>query len=1158
MIQQTAPIVATAILYSLCAGAICYALLRAVLAAGKGRLPVIMYHLCNIMLLIPLIVFVQPLSTIGNVPFTAPIIPAGPATIDNTYITAPYTPGTANVTASPGASFSLSGLWIEINTTIATYSHIIMALYIAGLLLFSFRLLIQYVQSRRMRTTGTQHPDATWLRLLNSTKKKLGIEETIDLAFTTRNIAPCIIGHAKAMILIPVSLANNLTTEQAEAVLLHELAHYKQYDYYINLLTQCINCILFFNPFTWLITKQANNYRELACDATAAGNGRNIELAEALAIIARIQVQENSLSLSLQKKGTLLKRVQVLLNIQPERSSNNRILPFAIITLITATALLLGGNTKIFSTERDTLKERLHAISKQMYEEGNYRYIFVDAVADSLVQLPFRGDLVYFGKTSLMIQTNNNYKAMTNTQQKQYCEKLQSYLVKMGEEPDHIAFSALGNTGTVTLENILSSSSDFRTIEKQDMYEAGITTRAWKKIFSEMYDDGLVKSAENKFRMEYDKEGILINGEKLQGQQDNKYRRMFKEILGLNLEGDNVSGSMRMGDLEKYLVNNETGFTNETWNEKGRKLYAIDKQIRAEMHKDGLLDTNYKSIIVYRPDFIAINNCILAPALVSKYDKMFAERGKLLHANDGYTAIITDKGEIIFPDKKTLKGKAMLLPANAQQKGILDNAHEKYVAEELNANMPVEDGKKERFIFREMHKDGLLDTNYKMLIVYTPAEIWVNNLLLAGAMERKYTGLFKNLDRDLLVHDNYTIAISEHEKRPYPAYEKLHGRQYLLKPDAKKKAEMNKWQESHDENMKRHDEAMAQHDKAMLVHDREMEKHDREIEKLDREMEKHDREMAKHDKEMEKLDKEMEQYDREIEKHNKALKEHEKAQKEHKKNRELSDKLIGALTADKLIRDDLYYLLEYRTDGLYINARKLEGKLAAKYDKLLDELGYKKGTGMIQERIPDGVAIPDWKHGNSSFHLSVHGNNLPAIAEKMFTEGNPNFILAHALHDGLLGERQNYSISYDHGKIRWQGKALKEPYASKYTRLMNEFFKAHGKMDTYNMRGEGVTIKNLNTPSSHIRQQRLVASYKHNKADYNEYIYRVLGMLAKDGLVDTTKHHSLKYNARGIFVNGNKLEKAIAARYEPILQKGYGRKPSGLLSDDGLSYTNTP
>lgn len=1080
MIQQTAPIVATAILNSMCAGAICYVLLRALLVAGKGRWPVIMYHLCNIMLLIPLVVFVQPLSTIGNVPFAAPIIPAGPTTIKNTYITAPYTPGTAEVTALPGASFSLSGIWAEINTIIASYSNVIMVLYIAGLLLFSVRLLLQYLQSRRMKTEAIQHPDAAWLRLLNSTKKKLGVEEHIDLAFTTRKIAPCIIGHARAMILIPVSIANNLTTEQAEAILLHELAHYKQYDYYINLFTQCINCILFFNPFTWLITKQANNYRELACDATATGNGRNIELAEALAIIARIQVQENSLSLSLQKKGTLLKRVQVLLNIQPERSSNNRILPFALVTLITATALMLAGNTKLFSTERDSLKDQLRAISKQMYEEGNYRYIFVDAVADSLIQLPFKGDLVYFGNQSLIMQTNNNYKAMTKKQQQQYCGKLQSYLVKMGEEPGHIAFSALGEARIIKLEDILSASSNFRTIEKHDLYEAGITTRAWKRIFSEMYDDGLVKSAENKFRMEYDKEGILINGQKLEGQQDSKYRRMFKDVLGLNLDGDNVSGSMRMGDLEKYLTKEDK--THTGWTDK--ELDNLDK----------------------------------------------------------------------------------------------------------TAN------KMEKTLFRELHKDGLLDTNYKMLIVYTPGEIWVNNMLLAEAMERKYTRLFKGFDRDLLVHDNYTIAISENEKLSYPVYKRLHGRQYLLKPDAKKKAEMDKWWKNHEENMKKHEEAMAQHDKAMEMHDRAMEQYDREMEKHDREMEKHDREMAihdqemaKHDKEMQKLDREMERLDREMEQHdekeleqryknqkenlhllkedkafNSALQEMEKlkeklTEQKDKRYQTNTDKLIGALKADKLIRDDLYYLLEYRMDGLYINARKLENKLAAKYDKILADMGYKKGSGAIQERIPDGVAIPDWKVGNSTFHLYAHGNNLPAIAEKMFTEGNPNFILAHAIHDGLLKERQQYSFSYNRGNILWQGKPLKQPYAERYSKLMAEFFKAHGKMDTYTMRSPGVTIKTLNDPTSSIRQQRLVTSnVKYNQPDYNEYLYRVLKMLAKDGIVDTTRRHSLKYNARGIFVNGRKLDKTIAARYEPILQKGYGSKPSGWFSGDGLSYTNTP
>src|SRR5690606_30461554 len=126
------------------------------------------------------------------------------------------------------------------------------------------------------------------------------------------------------------------------------------------------------------------------------------------------------------------------------------------------------------------------------------------------------------------------------------------------------------------------------------------------------------------------------------------------------------------------------------------------------------------------------------------------------------------------------------------------------------------------------------------------------------------------------------------------------------------------------------------------------------------------------------------------------------------------------------------------------------------------------------ERIPDRLAVPDWKVGNNTVHLYTDGHNLPAIAEKMFTEGNPNFVVAYVIHDGLVKQDEAYDVMYKNGKVSWQGKTMPGPMQTKYSKLMADFLKAHGKdMQEYGIGGNGVTKKELNNPQSAIRKKRI-------------------------------------------------------------------------------------
>jgi hypothetical protein len=188
-------------------------------------------------------------------------------------------------------------------------------------------------------------------------------------------------------VLIPVALAGQLTMTQAEAVLLHELAHYKLLHYYLNIVAQAASVLLFFNPFAWLMLRSANRYRELACDREARKARLGVALAESLVIIARKQsLQSSTLVLSVHSsKSGLYNRIQYLLSMKTRTSPFRTVL---LTSLIAGMAVVCCFNAlqATPTVPTDDIRTRLAGISREMQQKGNINFILVEAVLDSLIR----------------------------------------------------------------------------------------------------------------------------------------------------------------------------------------------------------------------------------------------------------------------------------------------------------------------------------------------------------------------------------------------------------------------------------------------------------------------------------------------------------------------------------------------------------------------------------------------------------------------------------------------------------------------------------------------------------------------------------------------------------------------------------------------------
>ena len=137
------------------------------------------------------------------------------------------------------------------------------------LILLAFPL-VHYIRNYRfvqiIRNYGLIKADVDWRMFVRKVAAQLEIKRKVQIWVSDLVTSPVTIGYLKPVILVPVAAVNNLSMHQMEAVLLHELAHIRHYDYFINLIIKFIQSVLYFNPFVKAFVKIVEREREKSCD----------------------------------------------------------------------------------------------------------------------------------------------------------------------------------------------------------------------------------------------------------------------------------------------------------------------------------------------------------------------------------------------------------------------------------------------------------------------------------------------------------------------------------------------------------------------------------------------------------------------------------------------------------------------------------------------------------------------------------------------------------------------------------------------------------------------------------------------------------------------------------------------------------------------------
>lgn len=123
----------------------------------------------------------------------------------------------------------------------------------------------------------------------NQLVTKLAITSSPKLLISLKVSVPMAIGWLKPVVLVPAAMVSGLTPTQLDMLILHELAHIRRHDYFVNFIQTLVETLLFFHPGVLWVSNQMRNEREYCSDDIAVQySGDPIAYAHTLADTASL------------------------------------------------------------------------------------------------------------------------------------------------------------------------------------------------------------------------------------------------------------------------------------------------------------------------------------------------------------------------------------------------------------------------------------------------------------------------------------------------------------------------------------------------------------------------------------------------------------------------------------------------------------------------------------------------------------------------------------------------------------------------------------------------------------------------------------------------------------------------------------------------------
>lgn len=196
----------------------------------------------------------------------------------------------------------------------------VVAAWLLGVGVMALRVVAGLAWVRRLSRTSETSADGAWQTRVSALAQRCGIRRPVRLLVVPHLSSPLAAGWWRPMVLVPASLLTRMPPDLIEALLAHEVAHIRRFDYLVNLMQRVVEALLFYHPGVWWLSGRIRVERELIADELAASltsNPRHLALALNQLILLQGTEAIPAGAALWARGGVLSERVRRLIRPQP-------------------------------------------------------------------------------------------------------------------------------------------------------------------------------------------------------------------------------------------------------------------------------------------------------------------------------------------------------------------------------------------------------------------------------------------------------------------------------------------------------------------------------------------------------------------------------------------------------------------------------------------------------------------------------------------------------------------------------------------------------------------------------------------------------------------------------------------------------------------------
>lgn len=196
--------------------------------------------------------------------------------------------------------------------------------------------------------------------ILYNCMNSMNITTELEILYSSKISTPSLCGFIKPKILIPISIADNVSNEEFKYIIIHELSHLKNKDIILNWVITLLSVIYWFNPILLYGFHKMKQDCEFSCDGqviSRLSEGENLQYGNA--IIRVLELGGNSRRLigttSMVMNSSEIKRRIIMISKYKKINIKSVLLGVIIIVIIGGLGIALNINSYKNSSKAKTL-----------------------------------------------------------------------------------------------------------------------------------------------------------------------------------------------------------------------------------------------------------------------------------------------------------------------------------------------------------------------------------------------------------------------------------------------------------------------------------------------------------------------------------------------------------------------------------------------------------------------------------------------------------------------------------------------------------------------------------------------------------------------------------------------------------------------------------